>query len=1014
MQHNIQRSILQPWRRLSALKIATLSLILAGCDGATITIDPNQPNATATNGQNSSNIVIATSSSTAYATSSAGNYFSSNEHFSSNGYFSSNDDGTSSYGYSSVPYSHSSIPYNYSSTPFNNYSSDYSYNSSSYDYFSSSSAGQKLTPQLAYEQNCEVCHGDNGQNGIAPINPNRFNLVALTTFIEDNMALLSPENCVGECAELTALHISSWTNREQRGKEIYAKQCTVCHGDYGTGAIFDLDATHIGTRDLIGFIEHNMPYYQPQNCTGSCAEDVGAYIKSWTVNGDIQRGQQLYREQKCDVCHGSNGQGPIATINANSWQLHDLVEFINDQMPYSEPWRCTGACAQDIAAFIKTWQQPVTSSSSSVITHSSVSSSASSQKDDELIALGKLNYRTKNCLLCHGDEGQGGAFGSTLNVLLYGPGRFAPLITNAHNNDFFVNGCDIECSYSIASYLFDTQQSYSSSSIAVVSSSSSSLSIPTSSFGIISSSSSSLPLSVQQAINVDWDFTVDNVLVDPIRNRAFITAQNNDFALHVVDLTTGELITDIYFDRRNPRKMALSPDNTTLYVTHTFRYQDNDDGYNLYGAVSELDLDTLDVLATHDLDVDPYSIAAASNYFVVATAGENARINVYQQHTGERMDSMPYANRATVFYDSHTQKVLITTQGTIASVTLHNGRFNNDLNQVETRPYANNEGWLNSLTHELIMPNGYAYSALNLQTTNFAADNYRLKLLDVAIDPLTRRALTVQSYVGPSEAGGEVITSNLKLGTGTSLDVNAQKVMATQQGLYAYYANPTTGSQTLYQFYPLPAARPNLPTTSEAMLGRDGAAYLSFNTKDYATEWDKLTVTFTLIKENAINTAMDFWVEGYCDVNCGTTSGYYFTVDKNTQSLRVTLRLSPYFPTLANHFKISSNNAEFGSFKVTKVTWANNLNEDCWPAETGGEQMRPEFITVDAIEVIGSINPPTISPAMPTPNMIYGAIGMNDTYMPSPSNTLTAEITYHTEHVQLQPLMDTPTLCAYH
>ena len=79
-------------------------------------------------------------------------------------------------------------------------------------------------------------------------------------------------------------------NRE-RGAHIYAKQCSICHGDAGSGmppvlpplwgaTSFNDGAGMAQVAKMAAFVQHNMPQNAPGSLTPQQAYDVAAYVDS--------------------------------------------------------------------------------------------------------------------------------------------------------------------------------------------------------------------------------------------------------------------------------------------------------------------------------------------------------------------------------------------------------------------------------------------------------------------------------------------------------------------------------------------------------------------------------------------------------------------------------------------------------------------------------------------------------------------------------------------------------------
>lgn len=85
-------------------------------------------------------------------------------------------------------------------------------------------------------------------------------------------------------------------------------------------------------------------------------EDSG---QNETFVGDAGRGRLLYGDDilQCADCHGAQGEGPVATIDASKFSAASstLETLIHQTMPSTDPEMCEGQCAADIAAYIVSW-----------------------------------------------------------------------------------------------------------------------------------------------------------------------------------------------------------------------------------------------------------------------------------------------------------------------------------------------------------------------------------------------------------------------------------------------------------------------------------------------------------------------------------------------------------------------------------------------------------------------------------------------------------------------------------
>ncbi len=94
-----------------------------------------------------------------------------------------------------------------------------------------------------------------------------------------------------------------------------------------------------------------------QNCEPPCDPTT----QSCGPMGDPVLGEQLYSSKSCLGCHGADGKGttPIVPLQmdymVNGTQVN-LVDYIAQTMPQGTPETCDVTCAQDIVAYMESWQ----------------------------------------------------------------------------------------------------------------------------------------------------------------------------------------------------------------------------------------------------------------------------------------------------------------------------------------------------------------------------------------------------------------------------------------------------------------------------------------------------------------------------------------------------------------------------------------------------------------------------------------------------------------------------------
>ncbi|HTF97225.1 MAG TPA: DUF1592 domain-containing protein [Cellvibrio sp.] len=134
----------------------------------------------------------------------------------------------------------------------------------------------------------------------------------------------------------------------------------------------------------------------------------GSSSSSSVLVGDATRGKSLWENPTvgCLFCHAVNADGTagastskIDPKNLRYTTVANLVKYIEDNMPKSDPTACVGQCAADTAAYFLSLK-PVTTASSSSSSRVSSSSVASMGN-----LTGEQLYAQKGCANCHGAKG---------------------------------------------------------------------------------------------------------------------------------------------------------------------------------------------------------------------------------------------------------------------------------------------------------------------------------------------------------------------------------------------------------------------------------------------------------------------------------------------------------------------------------------------------------------------------------------------------------------------------------
>lgn len=213
--------------------------------------------------------------------------------------------------------------------------------------------GSRLFPML-----CSACHGKNGggkdyseyEMGVPALFNTDFLAVASSDFIEftlwfgrnrREMAAWTPRFSGLFDAELA--HLSQFVKQQQsfiangktdrkagngtRGKSVFLKHCSMCHGDGGNEArIISLqnesfldaaDDTFIYQTLIHGRRNTAMPSWR--RLSSQDLADLVTFVRNWQrtadrprryslPDGDAEAGEQLYH-YRCSRCHGTYGQG---------------------------------------------------------------------------------------------------------------------------------------------------------------------------------------------------------------------------------------------------------------------------------------------------------------------------------------------------------------------------------------------------------------------------------------------------------------------------------------------------------------------------------------------------------------------------------------------------------------------------------------------------------------------------------------------------------------------------------
>ena len=172
--------------------------------------------------------------------------------------------------------------------------------------------------------------------------------------------------------------------REARGKEIFGRKCSGCHGFYGNGRLTPDDTDSANFNDAYHFLNP-----QPRNFT------LGVFKSRTTQSGELPRDEDLFRT----ISRGVR-RGQIMPSWANPADGHSL--------PERDRW--------DLVDYVKTFSERFkTERVQPPIDIPTPPFASAHDAAPELLREGRLVYRVLQCWSCHGMTGKGdGPSASTL------------------------------------------------------------------------------------------------------------------------------------------------------------------------------------------------------------------------------------------------------------------------------------------------------------------------------------------------------------------------------------------------------------------------------------------------------------------------------------------------------------------------------------------------------------------------------------------------------------------------
>ena len=206
------------------------------------------------------------------------------------------------------------------------------------------------------------------------------------------------------------------------GKSDYDAQCAFCHGALGEGgAGGPINPDNFSLDELTTYNDTSMPPGDgATSCAGDCASEVSKYIMAGfkeisadDVGGgdsggglvDLTNQGQASYDQYCLSCHGTQGDG-IYPIDATRFNLAEMNEYNDTQMPPANPADCTGVCASEVSKFILAGYNEV-SAAPPPAGDGGGSNDGGNNGGVVVVDAQARQLYNDNCAGCHGEQGDG-------------------------------------------------------------------------------------------------------------------------------------------------------------------------------------------------------------------------------------------------------------------------------------------------------------------------------------------------------------------------------------------------------------------------------------------------------------------------------------------------------------------------------------------------------------------------------------------------------------------------------
>ncbi|BCD97278.1 c-type cytochrome [Marinagarivorans cellulosilyticus] len=269
-----------------------------------------------------------------------------------------------------------------------------------------------------YQANCVACHGEDGlTTGVAGSTAILHRVYATPAAIDnDKLANRSVNEMPPQ--DKTACNFSCQENIQHHFYKMWTEQFAASSSSTGASSSSGTSSS----SETIAPADRNV-----RNYTASLDGELDAQ--------SVSRGMDLYTEKTCADCHGEYGgyNGELSPpYNLANTPIHNNLEYYvydnirydtlfditHDEMPLGASTTCESQCAEDVAAYMRSWTAetgdfvlPNTSSSAASSSSASSSSAPSGPTQDEIdarVAAGKALYDGASdniCSACHGADG---------------------------------------------------------------------------------------------------------------------------------------------------------------------------------------------------------------------------------------------------------------------------------------------------------------------------------------------------------------------------------------------------------------------------------------------------------------------------------------------------------------------------------------------------------------------------------------------------------------------------------